>query len=350
MRKKLFLVVAVSIALIVFGFILHQNEQPKEPQILNEFAMDTFFRATLPGNVSAEEKANLVDELHRLDALLDRFDPLSDISRISLGAPNAVEINPVTWQITKDALDLAAKTGGKFDPTIGPLVDLWGLTTHQGMLEQTTSNSLPWEPPSQENIDKILPLVDYSLVELWENPYRIKLPKPGMVLDLGGIAKGYVLDRMVQLLKQRNHSFALIDFGGDVMAYGQHPEGRPWKLGIRHPRKPEDMIAVLQVSNRAVVTSGDYQRYRIFNDQRFSHLVDPDIGRPVQELTSVTIVAPTGIVADALSTAIFIMGKEKGQAMIESWPGVDAVIVDAAMEVWYSKGLEGSISFPAPIL
>ncbi|MFZ5688114.1 MAG: FAD:protein FMN transferase [Bacillota bacterium] len=346
MRKKLFPLGVVVIVLIGFGLFLHKQGQPKEPQILNEFAMNTFFRATLPANVSAKEKAKLVDELHRLDALLDRFNPLSDISRINLGAPEAVEVNPLTWQITKDALGLAAKTGGKFDPTIGPLVDLWGLTTHHGMLEQITNKSSPWEPPSQDEINKILPLVDYGLVELWDNPYRIKLPKSGMVLDLGGIAKGFVLDRMVYWLKQQGHSFALIDFGGDVMAYGQHPEGRPWKLGVRHPRKPDEMIAVLQISNRAVVTSGDYQRYRTYNGQRFSHLVDPDLGWPAQELTSVTIVAPTGIVADALSTAIFIMGKENGQALIESWPGIEGVIVDAGMEVWYSKGLEGFISFP----
>jgi thiamine biosynthesis lipoprotein len=345
-RYKLLLLTFVVILLIGLGLFLRQQEQTKEPQILNEFAMNTFFRAILPGNVAEEEKKQLANELHQLDALLNRFSPVSDIGRINLGAPEAVEVHPLTWQVIKEALGLAAKTGGKFDPTIAPLVDLWGLTTYHGMLEQNTSKSPPWEPPSQNEIDKTLSFVNYDLVELGENPFRVRLAKTGMALDLGGIAKGFVLDRMAHLLKQRGHTYALIDFGGDIMAYGQHPEGRPWKLGVRHPRKPDEMIAVLQVSNQAVVTSGDYQRYRLHNGQRYSHLLDPSTGWPAQEITSVTIVAPTGILADALSTAVFVMGKQHGKALIESWAGVEGVIVDEAMEVWHSEGLTGLISFP----
>jgi len=345
-QKKLFLLALAFIVLIGLGLYLRQQVQAKEPQILNEFAMDTHFRAILPANISAGEKAEVVDKLHHLESLLNRFIPDSDIGKINLSAPVAVEVDQLTWQIAKEAIGLAAKTGGKFDPTIGPLVDLWGLTTNGGVLEEPERGTYEWEPPTQDEIIRILSLINYGLVELLENPYRIRLSEPGMVLDFGGIAKGFALDLIVLQVKQQGHHYALIDFGGDIMAYGKHPSGRPWKLGVRHPRRSEEMIAILEVYNKAVVTSGDYQRYRLYDGRRYSHLIDPDLGRPAQELSSVTILAPTGVIADALSTAVFVMGKEKGKATIESWPGVEGVIVDAAMEVWYSKGLEGNIAFP----
>src|SRR5690606_37079401 len=150
-------------------------------------------------------------------------------------------------------------------------------------------------------------------------------------------------DRAVQLLKEHGVVRALVDLGGDVYALGTRPDGTPWRLGIRHPRRAGQILGILHVSDAAVATSGDYERYFEYEGVRYSHIVDPRTGWPAMELASVTVVAPHGVWADALSTAVFVLGKEEGLALLESLPGVEGILVDKDLNVLITSGLEGKV-------
>lgn len=307
---------------------------------LEAFRMDTYFRLAVSGLTGAQKEA-VLREVTELDRLLDRFSPDSDISRINAGAGQPVPVGDRTLDLLAQALDLAAETGGAFDPTVGPLADLWQIGPAGAAGEEES-----WRPPDPAEVARVLPLVDYRKLQLDPDRKVAQLVQPGMGLDVGGIAKGYAVDRVAALLKGWGIENALIDFGGDYYVLGKHPEGRPWKLGIRHPRDPSQVMAVLAVQDCAVTTSGDYQRYRLYQGQRFSHLLDPFTGYPARELTSVTVLAPSGVVADALATAVFVLGPEKGLALVEEWPGVEAVLVDRKLEIQVSSGMKDYISFP----
>lgn len=311
-----------------------------EPMVeIQDFAMDTYLRLVAPSLQGTQIK-RIKGEVAKLDRLFDRFSPDSDVGRINEAAGQWVPVEPDTVALLKEAKDLAAETGGYYEPTVGPLVDLWQINPSENRDDD-------WQPPTTEALKAILSRVDYEALQIDRERGQVSLAKPGMKLDVGGIAKGYAVDRLAELLQSWGITNSLIDFGGDYYALGSHPEGRPWKLGIRHPRDPERLIAYLTVENQAVTTSGDYQRYRIYQGQRFSHLLNPKTGYPGEELTSVTVVAPKGTTADALSTAVFILGRERGMELVESWPQVEAVLIDHEMELWISSGLKDNISFPA---
>lgn len=314
------------------GCTLNSASQPEE---MEAFLMDTYFRLTAPG-LDDSQKQLILNELAELDRLFNRFSPDSDISRINDNAGAPVAVDNQTLELLSQAWNLAAKTEGYYDPTIGPLTELWGIG-------ETRED---WHPPSRNEVAKARELVDYEQLIIHRDRGQVQLNLPGMKLDVGGIAKGYAVDRIAQLLKSWQINNALIDFGGDYYALGEHPQVRPWKLGIRHPREPSQIVALLPVQDRAVTTSGDYQRYRFYEGQRYSHLLNPFTGYPAQEPASVTVLAPTGVLADGLATAVFIMGPEKGMELVESWPGVDAVIIDQEMNIQVSSGIKDCVSTP----
>src|SRR5690606_18626867 len=153
-------------------------------------------------------------------------------------------------------------------------------------------------------------------------------------------AKGAAVDRVAQLFRDVGVERALIDLGGNLYALGRKADGSPWRVGIRHPRNPGAVLAIVEARDVAIATSGDYERYFIHEGVRYSHLLDPRTGSPARELASVTILAPKGVDADGLSTAVFVLGPEAGAQLVESLPGVEAIFVDPAMNVTYTSGLE----------
>ena len=148
-------------------------------------------------------------------------------------------------------------------------------------------------------------------------------------MDLGAIAKGYALDRAADKIRSFGIESALINAGGDIVAFGTREPGKPWRIGIQDPRNPSGIIAVAEINDRAVVTSGDYERFFMEGDKRYHHILDPQTGYPAQGVQSVTIVAPDGVTADALSTAVFVLGKRKGLDLVEAMPDVACLIVDS---------------------
>jgi len=210
------------------------------------------------------------------------------------------------------ALDIAAVSNGAFDPTIRPLVELWNFWGEDHTV------------PRYDELAELLPLVDYRQVELENN--QLTLP-PGYRLDLGAVAKGYIVDQALQAMKENGATAGLVSAGGDVAGFGERPTGGAWVIGIQHPREAEQLFGTLPLKNAAVATSGDYERYFELDGVHYHHLLNPATGYPARGLTSVTILATTCAEADAWATAVFVLGLEAGLALLEQQPELEGLLL-----------------------
>lgn len=284
--------------------------------------------------VATAALARAFDEVARLESLLTVWRAPSDVSRLNAAAGSGVpiEVSADTTSVLGTALEAGRATGGTFDVTFGALSDLWRFDHDQ-------DNTVP----SAEAIAARLPLIDYTRVHVDEAGHRAWIDTPGVRVHLGGIGKGYAVDRVAALLRGAGFSDFLIQGGGDLYAAG-HPGARAWRVGIQDPRgTPDDLFATIEVEDETVSTSGDYERFFEHNGVRYHHLIDPDTGWPATSLRSVTIVAPKAVDADWLSTGVFIMGPERGLALVESLPGVGAVLVTATGGLRVSERLRDRV-------
>ncbi len=294
----------------------------------------------------------------RLRELNDIFNNYSDSSEISLvnreAAASPVAVSQDFYVVLKTALDFARLTGGAFDPTVGPLVKLWGFGKSPRV-------------PSQEEIEAAQKLVGWQCVVLQESaqtedapgqpkgftdqnpaagPY-VRFTKKGVRLDLGAIAKGYAADCLVDILRERGVKRASLSLGGNVYVYGKKPGGALWSVAIRDPSKPGQNAFMLKTRDATVVTSGAYERFFEQDGRRYGHILDPATGFPAQSgLESVTIVSHNSMVADALSTSLFVLGMEKIPEIKKSAlaGNFECVLVDASGKAYASKGLKGALS------
>ncbi|MFW6312941.1 MAG: FAD:protein FMN transferase [Spirochaetota bacterium] len=246
----------------------------------------------------------------------------------------AVTVSPDTFDVVRQAVEYSRRTGGAFDVTVGPLVSLWGIGSGG---EQVPAESL---------IEETLESVDYRRVRLDPAQQTIYLPDPDMAVDVGGIAKGYAADEAARVLREQGVSSALLDFGGNILTVGEKPDGSPWRIGIQVPDAGRgEYLGIAEVVDLAVVTSGTYERYFSHDGVRYHHILDTETGYPARNgIESVTIITPESMRADALSTALFVMGAERGMAYAESQPDVEAMFVNAENEVFMSSGMGGYFS------
>lgn len=268
-------------------------------------------------------------EFDRLDALMSVWREGSDIVRLNAAAgERAVPVSRDVRETLAAARQISEWTGGKFDVTFGALSGLWKFDHDQ-------DNRIP-DPAA---VRARLPLIDYRELELDERAGTAFLRKKGMSVHLGGIGKGYAVDRAADLLRRRGVRDFMIQSGGDLYVAGRRGD-RPWRVGIRDPRGPaERSFAALDLSDETCSTSGDYERSFIAGGRRYHHIIDPDLGEPTRDTRSVTIVATSATMADALSTGVFLLGPQAGMALIETLPDVEGVIVTARNEVLVSSGL-----------
>jgi thiamine biosynthesis lipoprotein len=306
--------------------------------------MATTVRVTVPEEppgIGAEEAAEAVFRVfRRVDAEMSEWkesSPLSEVNRRAGGGPVAVPAE--LREVIRRGLEIGELTGGAFDVTWAALWGLWDFRAPE-----------PVVPPAAE-IERRARLVDYRRVELDEALGAVRLPEPGMTIGLGGIAKGYALAEAAEVLRERGLEDFLLVSGGQVYAAGARSEGgsgagenRPWRVGVRDPRGgPEDFFALLELADASASTSGDYERYFVAAGVRYHHILDPRTGRPARGLRSATVVSADAVLADALSTGIFVMGPEAGLALAERLPGVEAVLVDGDGGVLTTAGLEGRL-------
>ncbi|TEB14652.1 Thiamine biosynthesis lipoprotein ApbE precursor [Pelotomaculum sp. FP] len=295
-----------------------------------DLGMGTVMTHRASGKYAEEALRAVGNEAVRLEELLSRFRPGSEISRINRSAGlKGEKLSADTYEILSCAIEFSRTCQGFFDVTVGHLVKLWGSF-------QNTS-----KPPEELRIKQILPLVDYTGLVLDPCEKAARLQKAGQSVDLGGIGKGFAGDKFLEVFKKYGVSSAFTNIGGNVVTLGTKPDGSPWRVGIQHPRLEDSLMGFVSVVDKAVVTSGDYQRYFIdSNGKRHHHILDPSTGYPAESgLVSVTIVADSSTVADALSTILFVAGMGKGLGLLRRFPGAEAIIVDMGLQVYVTEGL-----------
>lgn len=272
-------------------------------------------------------------EFNRLDNLLSVWKPGSDVLRLNEAAGRRpIPVAEDTRRVLQAAAEAFALSHGAFDATFGRLAEIWKFDHDQ-------DNRVP----ARKEIDARLPFVDGRAVEVDRPPGTAFITRKGVGLHLGGIGKGFAVDRAVRMLGDLGLKDVMVQAGGDLYAAG-HRDGRPWRLGINDPRGDAgDIFASLDVSDGAFSTSGDYERYFIDKGVRYHHLIDTRTGQPARGCRSVTILAPTALAADWMSTAVFILGPTDGMALVERTPDVEAVIVTADNRVIVSTGLRARL-------
>lgn len=293
---------------------------------------------TLTAYTADEAKAVLAfddafREMKRLEDLLTVWKPDSDVSRINAAAGQAaVQVQPETMECLQLSVHFAQLTTGKFDPTFGALSGLWRFDHDQDD-----------QIPDPAEVRRRLKLIDYRKLSLDPERSTAKLERPGMKLHLGGIGKGYAVDKTVALLRARGFQDFMVQAGGDLYVAGTKGD-RAWRVGIRDPRgPPSSYFAASEVTDASFSTSGDYERSFLKDGVRYHHILDPATGNPAMACRSVTIMAKDAVTADGISKGVFILGPERGLALVESIDGAGAVIVDRENRVHVSKRLEGRL-------
>ncbi|WP_410511306.1 FAD:protein FMN transferase [Paenibacillus sp. BR2-3] len=294
------------------------------------FGMGTVMTHKVFGKHAEDALRAVEDEALRLEKLLSRFMPGSEISRLNGSAGMKCEkLSMDTYEVLSRAAQFSISGKGLFDVTIGPLVNLWDYKYSS-------------EIPDEARIRQVMPLLNNADLIFDPCEKTAGLKKAGQSVDLGGIGKGFASDKFLEIFSKFGVSSAFTNIGGNVAALGTNPDGSPWRVGIRHPRHENRLIGAVLVADKAVVTSGDYQRYFVDREgKRRHHILDPNTGYPSESgLISVTIVADSATVADALSTIVFIAGMKKGLKFLKSFPGTDAVLVDTELRVYVTQGLK----------
>ena len=272
------------------------------------FAMDTYITVSCFGEGDLDAVIELSrSEIYRLESLFDANSETSDIGRINRSRSEPVEVSDDTVSVLKQAAAVSALSEGSFNCFVRPLVELWGFSDNSPSL------------PDNGDILALLPVPDpTSVLEISGN--RVSIPE-GTGVDLGGIAKGYCSDRLSGIIRSCGVRSALLSLGGNIMAVGQKTDGTPWKIGIRDPENETSVIGIVSVTDRAVITSGSYQRRFEDHGTVYHHILDPETGYPSESgLVSVTVVSKYGTSADALSTALFVLGVDRSLAVLERLP------------------------------
>lgn len=223
-------------------------------------------------------------------------------------------------------------TDGVFDISIAPVTRLW-------QFDQATEDI-----PKEEDVRNALKYVGYRGIHLDREKGTIELDRKGMGLDLGGAAKGYAVDKAVERLKKLGIDAGIVNAGGDLRVFGKKPDGKPWSIGIQDPQYSDRIIGSIQLTDMALVTSGDYERYIIYDGIKYHHILDPKTGWPARGCKSVSVAYSKAFDADILSTAIFVMGPEEGMRLLESLPGVEGMIIDTSGRIHVSSGLKDRLT------
>ncbi|HTJ81499.1 MAG TPA: FAD:protein FMN transferase [Polyangiaceae bacterium] len=283
-------------------------------------------------------KAAILDafgEIQRLEKLMSTWVPDSEVSRINDAAgKDAIAVGPETFAVIDESLWISRESGGVFDITFEAMHGLWKFDEgHEDRI------------PPKDAILKAKKLIDYRQVELDARAHTVKIKKPGMRINLGGIAKGFAVDAASKKLEAHGLDSYFVQAGGDLFVRGKKPDGSRYRVGIRDPRGKGDgdYFAIMEVEDHAFSTAGDYERAFVKNGKRYHHIIDPRSGYPATASRSVTVWAPNAFVADAIDDAVFILGPKDGAALAEKIDGVGVVVVDKDNKVTISKNLAGLV-------
>lgn len=273
-------------------------------------------------------------EMRRLAGVLSEWRDDSEVGKINRNPDHWISVGPETFAVIARALEEGKASGGTFDITFQAMSGLWKF-----------GSAAEAEPkvPAKADVEQRRKLVDYRVVELDSAARAVRIPK-GHLLGLGGIAKGYIVDRAADIFRQAGVQTFLVQAGGDLYGAGKKPDGSPWISGIQDPRAPEGVFfATIELTDHAFSTAGDYARSYVIGNRRYHHIIDPRTGYPATASRSVTVWADDATTADAIDDAVFILGPERGLKLVAANPGVGVVIVDKNNKVWISPRLQGKV-------
>lgn len=332
MKKNIFLILLITIIAILSGCASNKG---KNTVIKEEiYALGTVIQIQIYDADEEKAKKAIEESEKRVQEIENKMTVNKEKSEVILinenSGINSVQVSPDTFYVIQKAKKYSDLSGGAFDLTVEPIVKLWGIGTENARV------------PKQEEIDALLGLVDYNDVLLDESTNQVKLNREGQAIDLGAIAKGYAGDEVKKILKEHGIKTAFVNLGGNVVTLGSKLDGSPWRIGVQNPLDERGKhIAVIEVVDETLVTSGNYERYFIEDGKRYHHIIDPKTGYPAEAgIISSTIVTNSSIDADALSTSVYVLGLEKGMELIESLENVEAVIVTEDKKIYVTSGLK----------
>jgi thiamine biosynthesis lipoprotein len=268
----------------------------------------------------------VMDEMRHIDETMSVYKPTSEISRVNdLAAKHPVKISKELFQLLTTALEYSRITEGAFDITYASVGYMYDFRERKR--------------PTEQEIQTALPAINYRHVLLDAATSSVKFSQPGVRIDLGGIAKGFSVDRGIDILVARGYKHALVNAGGDSRVIGDR-FGKPWIIGIRHPDHPDQIITRVPLTDSAFSTSGDYERYFDEGGVRYHHIIDPHTGHSASKVRSATVIAPTATRTDGLSKTAFVLGPEEAIRIYNGLPDVDAILVALDGRILYTKGLE----------
>ncbi len=309
MRKT----IALLLALLLFAFAGCQP-QPR-PLARTDYLLDTVVTLTLYG-AREEDLDAAFAEIRRLSDLLDAYSAVSDLGRLQAAAGQApVTLSPETMELLAFAKTMHEKTGGYLDVTVGPLIDLWDIRNGGHF-------------PTAEELAAARDLLGMDDLILDEANGTAYLARPGMRVDLGALAKGYIADKVKALLLNRGVKSGVIDLGRNILLIGEKPGGAAFSIGVQSPSSSGELLRVLALKERSLVTSGTYERFFEHDGRRYHHVLDPFTGFPADtNLSAVTVLSGSSLWGDALSTACLLLGVEQGMALVDSIPDMEALFV-----------------------
>ena len=323
MMKK-FRVMILLCTLLLAGCGQQSVSADAEPQSIDLFAMDTTMTLTAYGDHAEDALAGAKSEIERLDALFSISSESGDI--YALNRDHKADFQADSLALLNRALEVSASTDGIFDCTIEPVMEAWGFTTQN------------YRVPEENALNELLSHVDYRQVQVDGN--TVSIPDD-VQIDLGGIAKGYTSDRMMQVFSENGVTSGIISLGGNVQALGLKPDGSRWRVAVQDPNDEGENFAVVEIADEAVITSGGYQRYFEDNGRTYHHIIDPRTGTPADsDVISSTIISHDGTLADGLSTSLFIMGVDDA---LDYWRAhkeeFDAILMDKDGTVYVTEGI-----------
>jgi thiamine biosynthesis lipoprotein len=329
---RILIIVVVGLLLLALLFFGGQRKRLFRESRTSLYTLVTITVVTRSENKAREAMDAAYRELERVGQLLNFYAPDSELSRINRNAGVApVKVSTETLEVIRMAVHAAEETKGGFDVTVGPLVRLWDFKEKK--------------IPSRAAIDNAMDLVGYRHIVVDPGASTVYLDKHGVQIDLGGIIKGYAADRAAAVLREYGIDDGIIAVAGDIRLFGRQPDGRPWNIGIQHPRAADGdttLLATVHLDDGAISTSGDYQRYFFADGVRYHHLLNPATGYPQDLCRSVTVIAPSAAATDAFATGIFILGPDKGIAALERL-GMDGVIVARDGAVLMTRGIKDKV-------
>jgi len=321
-----------SCALLPAADATNTTTEPSDSATIEFFSMDTYMQITVFGARASEAAEAARERVLAIEQIFSRTIEDSEISQIHKAeAGTAVKVSDEAIALLERAIAASEETNGAFDITIAPVMSLWGFTKDV------------YHVPGEDEIASVLPLVDYKNVVIDKGAGTVTLGSAGMAIDVGGIAKGYASDEVQRVLREYACEGALISLGGNAAVMGAKPDGAAFRVAITDPMNPSAFLGVLTCQETSIVTSGGYERFFVEDGVTYIHIMDPETGRPTEsDLISVTIVCTEGLRADFLSTALFVMGRERAIEFWREHKDFSMVLCDADGVIYVSEDLASS--------